>query len=107
VDIWQDSVQRAREETGYQGPDVARTIDGIGAALRVDRRAEFYAGLAKVSTGDEFDGLINLWWPQAVIDAASDDDAEDFALAHYVTAQSNKPTQYTHEQVVAEMEHAS
>ncbi|MCS0634581.1 hypothetical protein NX801_02660 [Streptomyces sp. LP05-1] len=102
--MWQDSLKRAGDETGYRGPNVVRTIGGVGEALRVDRRAEFYQDVLRVSTGDEFDGVLNLWWPQAVIDVAEDpqaaEDFADLALAHYSMACGARPTRYTHEEVM-------
>jgi len=110
MDIWQASVNQAREETGYRGPDISRTPNAIGEALRIDRRTEFYNAVATAGDGNTFEGVVNLWWPQAVIDSAPEDPAaEDFidlTFAHYADQRRDEPRQVTHEDFMAEMEHA-
>lgn len=110
MEAWQASVNQAREETGYHGPDIPRTPNAIGEALRLDRRAEFYNAVAAASDGNAFEGVINLWWPQAVIDSAAEDPAvEDFidlTFAHYADTQRDEPRQVTHEDFMAQLEHA-
>ncbi|MEU6482949.1 hypothetical protein [Streptomyces sp. NPDC046887] len=104
-------MRRAREETGYRGPEVVRTVEGVGEALRVDERASFYRQLLAVGTGDEFDGLVNLYWPLAVIEVAEDrqaaEDFADLALAYYSVACGSRRTQHPHEQVMREVEESS
>jgi hypothetical protein len=110
MDLWQSCMDRAREETGYRGPDVAHTPKGIGEALRQDRRAEFYEAVANADSGFAFEGVLHLWWQQAVIDAAPQDPAaEDFismCFAHYADERPAEPAQLTHEEFMAELEHA-
>ncbi|WP_369223780.1 hypothetical protein AB5J52_23685 [Streptomyces sp. R39] len=42
---WQSTVAEALQATGFTGNVVQRTIDGIGTALRLDHRADFYTKL--------------------------------------------------------------
>ncbi|MEU6057570.1 hypothetical protein [Streptomyces sp. NPDC047097] len=111
MDVWQSSVERAKRETGYRGPEVLRTVEGVGEALRFDERARFYRQLLTVGTGDEFDGLVNLYWPLAVIEVAEDpqaaEDFADLALAYYSMACGELPRQYPHELAMREVGEAS
>ncbi|MCK8677177.1 hypothetical protein [Streptomyces lichenis] len=104
-------MRRAQEETGYRGPEVVRTVEGVGEALRVDERARFYRQLLMVGTGGEFDGLVNLYWPLAVIEVAEDpqaaEDFADLALAYYSMACGELPRRHRHELAMREVGEAS
>ena len=77
---WRDAVAEAREATGFTGVSVPRTVDGIGSALRLDRRADFYAELGALADSGGFEAFLNHWWTQAVADSAADADARESAL---------------------------
>ena len=72
---WQNAVTEARETTGFTGEVVPRTVEGIGAALRIDRRTEFYAELGALGDPGGFEAFLNHWWTQALADSAPDEDA--------------------------------
>jgi hypothetical protein len=77
---WQNAVTEARETTGFTGEVVPRTVEGIGAALRIDRRTEFYAELGALGDPGGFEAFLNHWWTQALADSAPDEDARDQAV---------------------------
>ncbi|MGW5210487.1 hypothetical protein ACWEQO_04530 [Streptomyces sp. NPDC004051] len=77
---WWEAVTEAREATGFTGEAVPRTVDGIGAVLRIDRRAEFYTELGALGDADGFDAFLNHWWTQALADAAPHKDAREQAI---------------------------
>ncbi|MGW6909284.1 hypothetical protein [Streptomyces sp. NPDC054940] len=77
---WQDAMAEAREATGYTGEVVQRTVDGIGAALRLDHRADFYTELGALADSGGFDAFLNHWWTQALADSAADGDAREQAI---------------------------
>ncbi|WP_370260461.1 hypothetical protein [Streptomyces sp. V4I8] len=77
---WRDAVEEAREATGFTGDVLQRTIDGIGAALRLDHRADFYAELGALADSGGFEAFLNHWWTQALADAAPDTEAREQAI---------------------------
>ncbi|WP_172638964.1 hypothetical protein [Streptomyces tailanensis] len=77
---WQDAVAEALEVTGFTGEVVQRTVDGIGAVLRLDHRAEFYTELGALADSGGFDAFLNHWWTQALADSAADPDAREQAI---------------------------
>ena len=77
---WQSTVAEAREATGFDSVVVRRNVDGIGAALRLDHRAGFYAELGGLADSGGFDGFLNHWWAQALADSAPDKDARERAI---------------------------
>ncbi|KFF96722.1 hypothetical protein IQ62_34570 [Streptomyces scabiei] len=77
---WQDAVAEAREVTGFTDEGVQRTVDGIGAALQLDHRAEFYTELGALSDSGGFDAFLNHWWTQALADSAADGDTREQAI---------------------------
>ncbi|WP_254389853.1 hypothetical protein [Streptomyces sp. AC550_RSS872] len=77
---WQDAVAEAREATGFTDAVVQRTVDGIGAALRLDHRAGFYTELGALADSGGFDAFLNHWWTQALADSATDEDAREQAI---------------------------
>ncbi|WP_328360114.1 hypothetical protein OG800_24000 [Streptomyces sp. NBC_00445] len=77
---WQDVVAEALEATGFTGEVVQRTVDGIGAALRLDHRADFYTELGGLADSGGFDAFLNHWWTQALADSAVDEDAREQAI---------------------------
>ncbi|MDH2389625.1 hypothetical protein QCN29_12640 [Streptomyces sp. HNM0663] len=109
TDHWAEACSAARDESGYTGPDVPFTPDGVGRALTKERRTEFYNALARVSGGEHFDGLMFLWWPRALIASArpGEEDAAmdyaDLALAHYVKAKPQPKKTYTHAEAMEEL----
>jgi hypothetical protein len=92
---WQNAVAEAREATGFTGEVVQRTVDGIGAALRLDHRADFYRELGALSDSGGFEAFLNHWWTQALADSAPVEDARgraidfaDVAVSLYARASS-------------------
>ncbi|MFI8088836.1 hypothetical protein ACIF9R_11030 [Streptomyces sp. NPDC086080] len=77
---WQDAVTEAQDTTGFTGNVVPRTVEGIGTALRIDRRTEFYAELSALGDPGGFDAFLNHWWTQALADSAPDGDAREQAV---------------------------
>ncbi|SFN94027.1 hypothetical protein SAMN04487980_103921 [Streptomyces sp. cf124] len=77
---WQGAVAEAREVTGFTDEVVQRTVDGIGAALRLGHRAEFYAELGAMADACGFDAFLSHWWTQALADSAADGDAREQAI---------------------------
>jgi hypothetical protein len=77
---WQDAVAEARETTGFTDEIVQRTVDGIGAALRLDHRADFYTELGALTDSGGFDAFLNHWWTQALADSAADEGAREQAI---------------------------
>src|SRR5689334_10871774 len=77
---WQDAVAEAREATGFMDEVVQRTVDGIGAALRLDHRAGFHTELGALADSGGFDAFLNHWWTQALADSATDEDARERAI---------------------------
>ncbi|MFI9760815.1 hypothetical protein ACIHFB_23035 [Streptomyces sp. NPDC051963] len=77
---WQGAVAEAREVTGFTDKVVQRTVDGIGAALRLDHRADFYTELGVLADSAGFDAFLNHWWTQALADSAADEDAREQAI---------------------------
>ncbi|UUU32558.1 hypothetical protein JIX56_23115 [Streptomyces sp. CA-210063] len=77
---WQSTVAEAREVTGFNSVVVRRDIDGIGAALRLDHRAGFYAELGSLADSGGFEAFLNHWWTQALADSAPDEDARERAI---------------------------
>lgn len=77
---WQKAVAEAREATGFTGAVVQRTVDGIGVALRLDHRADFYAELGALADSGGFEAFLNHWWTQALADAAPDAEAREQAI---------------------------
>ncbi|WP_031484268.1 hypothetical protein [Streptomyces bicolor] len=77
---WQNAVAAAREATGFAGSVVERTVDGIGSALRLDHRADFYTELGALADSGGFEAFLNHWWTQALADAAPDADAREQAI---------------------------
>ncbi|MEC3996395.1 hypothetical protein VSR01_23945 [Actinacidiphila sp. DG2A-62] len=79
-DPWTAAVRQAREELGYHGAEIPRTVAGILGALRAKHRDAFHADLATLSQGIAFEVFLDQWWTQAVVDAARDDDGREAAL---------------------------
>jgi hypothetical protein len=77
---WQVAVAEAREANGFTGEVVQRTVDGIGAALRLDHRADFYTELGALTDSGSFDAFLNHWWTQALADSASDEETRRAAI---------------------------
>lgn len=77
---WQDAVTEAREATGFSSAVVPRTVEAIGAALRIDRRTEFYAELGALGDPGGFEAFLNHWWPQALADSAPHEEAREQAV---------------------------
>ncbi|WP_328502229.1 hypothetical protein OG828_23450 [Streptomyces sp. NBC_00457] len=77
---WQDAVTEAQEATGFSGEVVPHTVDGIGSALRLDHRADFYTELGALADSGGFDAFLNHWWTQALADSAVDEDAREQAI---------------------------
>lgn len=77
---WQNAVTEARQATGFTGHVVQRTVDGIGTALRLDHRADFYTELGALSDSGRFEAFLNHWWTQALADSASDEDSREKAI---------------------------
>ncbi|MFI1569103.1 hypothetical protein ACH4ZX_39870 [Streptomyces sp. NPDC020490] len=77
---WHNAVTEARQATGFTGDVVQRTVDGIGAALRLDHRAGFYTELGTLSDSGAFDAFLNHWWTQALADSAPDEDTREQAI---------------------------
>ncbi|MCF1595578.1 hypothetical protein [Streptomyces muensis] len=77
---WRKVVAEAQEATGFTGNVVQRTVDGIGAALRLDHRADFYTELGALADSGGFEAFLNHWWTQALADAAPDADAREQAI---------------------------
>ncbi|MEX2982046.1 hypothetical protein [Streptomyces sp. C36] len=77
---WAAVCDQARQESGYSGPEPARTVDAIGAALRLDHRADFYAELGTLVDGAAFDVFLDHWWTQALADNARDEAAREAAI---------------------------
>jgi hypothetical protein len=77
---WQDAVAEAREATGFTDEVVERTVEGIGAALRLDHRADFYTELGTLADSAGFDAFLNHWWTQALADSAADEHAREQAI---------------------------
>ncbi|WP_371578795.1 hypothetical protein [Streptomyces sp. NBC_01314] len=77
---WQNAVTEALEATGFNSVVVQRNVDGIGAALRIDHRADFYAELGSLADSARFEAFLNHWWTQALADSAPDEDARERAI---------------------------
>ncbi|MFH8467500.1 hypothetical protein [Streptomyces sp. NPDC017991] len=77
---WSDILQEAREAVGFTGHAVPRNLEGIRAALRPDRLPDLDAELATLSEGSAFDAFLDHWWTQALVDAATDVDAQAVAI---------------------------
>ncbi|GAA4083053.1 hypothetical protein GCM10022233_75690 [Streptomyces shaanxiensis] len=77
---WQGAVAEAKEATGFTGDVVQRTIDGIGTALRLDHRADFYTELGTLADSGGFEAFLNHWWTQALADSAPDEGAREEAI---------------------------
>ncbi|MFE7276034.1 hypothetical protein [Streptomyces sp. NPDC057623] len=77
---WQNAVAEARQATGFTGGVVQRTVGSIGAALRLDRRADFYSELGALADSGGFEAFLNHWWTQALADAAPDGEAREQAI---------------------------
>jgi hypothetical protein len=77
---WQVAVAEAREASGFTGEVVQRTVEGIGAALRLDRRADFYTELGTLTDSGRFDAFLNHWWTQALADSATDKETRRAAI---------------------------
>jgi hypothetical protein len=77
---WQDAVAEARDVTGFTGEVVQRTVDGIGTALRLDHRADFYTELGALADSGGFDAFLNHWWTQALADSTVDGDTREQAI---------------------------
>ncbi|MEV6588276.1 hypothetical protein [Streptomyces acidicola] len=77
---WQTAVAEAQEATGFTGEVVQRTVDGIGTALRLDHRADFYTELGALADSGGFEAFLNHWWTQALADSAPDEDARERAI---------------------------
>ncbi|MFE1881080.1 hypothetical protein [Streptomyces diastatochromogenes] len=77
---WQDAVTAAQQATGFTSGIVPRTVDAIGAALRLDHRADFYTELGALGDSGGFEAFLNHWWTQALADSAPDEDAREQAI---------------------------
>jgi hypothetical protein len=77
---WQRAAGEAREAMGFTGEDLPRTVDAIGAALRLDHRGEFYAELGTLADAGRFDAFLNHWWGQALADSATDEETRQAAI---------------------------
>ncbi|MFF1599608.1 hypothetical protein ACFVYV_19240 [Streptomyces mirabilis] len=77
---WQNAVAEAQEATGFTGEIVRRTVAGIGTALRLDHRADFYAELGTLADSGGFEAFLNHWWAQALADSAPNGDAREEAV---------------------------
>ncbi|MBA2945319.1 hypothetical protein [Streptomyces himalayensis] len=77
---WQTAVAEARGAIGFTGEVVPRTVDGIGAALRLDHRADFYTELGALADSGAFEAFLNHWWTQALADSAPEGDAREQAI---------------------------
>ncbi|WP_406475712.1 hypothetical protein [Streptomyces sp. NBC_01615] len=77
---WQRAVGKAREATGFTGEDIPRTVDAIGAALRLDHRGEFYTELGTLADAGRFEAFLNHWWTQALADSATEEKARTAAI---------------------------
>ncbi len=77
---WQRAVAEAREATGFAGRDIPRAIEAIGAALRLDHRAAFYAELGTLADSGSFEAFLNHWWTQALADSAADAQDRETAI---------------------------
>ncbi|WP_406438094.1 hypothetical protein OHB00_26280 [Streptomyces sp. NBC_00631] len=77
---WHGAVTEARQATGFTGDVVQRTVDGIGTALRLDHRADFYTELGTLSDSGRFEAFLNHWWTQSLADSAPDEDTREQAI---------------------------
>ncbi|MGW0823899.1 hypothetical protein [Streptomyces sp. NPDC002845] len=77
---WQTAVAEALEATGFTGTVVQRTVDGIGAALRLDHRVDFYTELGALADSGGFEAFLNHWWIQALSDSTADEEARERAI---------------------------
>ncbi|MFC4501354.1 MULTISPECIES: hypothetical protein [Streptomyces] len=77
---WQNTLTEAREATGFTSEVVPRTVDGVGAALRLDHRADFYTELGALADSGGFEAFLNHWWTQALADTAPDEEAREQAI---------------------------
>ncbi|MFI1355080.1 hypothetical protein ACH4TV_16145 [Streptomyces sp. NPDC020898] len=77
---WQNAVAEARDVTGFTSEVVPRTVDGIGTALRLDHRADFYTELGRLSDSGGFEAFLSHWWIQALADSAPDEHAREQAI---------------------------
>ncbi|MEU9186942.1 hypothetical protein AB0D14_20810 [Streptomyces sp. NPDC048484] len=91
---WSEILQDAREAVGFTGHVVPRNLEGIRAAVRPDRLPDLDAELATLSEGSAFEAFLDHWWTQALVDAATDVDAQDLAIdfADLATALRAKST---------------
>ena len=78
--VWRNAVTEALAATGFTGEVVERTVDGIGAALRLDHRADFYAELGSLSDSGGFEAFLNHWWTQSLADSTGHEAAREQAI---------------------------
>lgn len=104
---WAAAIRQARDETGYRGPDIPRTVGDIRSGLRDEHHEDFDAELADVADGAMFEVFLYHWWTQALADVAEGESARqaavdfaDLATALHATATSSGRT-YTSEEVEA------
>ncbi|GAA3795981.1 hypothetical protein GCM10022403_032330 [Streptomyces coacervatus] len=55
---WQNGMAEARAATGFTGNVIQRTVDSIGVALRLDRRAAFYGELGSLPDSGGFEAFL-------------------------------------------------
>ncbi|XES00766.1 hypothetical protein HEP87_60800 [Streptomyces sp. S1D4-11] len=77
---WRNAVAEAQEATGFRGEIVRRTVEGIGTALRLDHRADFYSELGTLADSGGFEAFLNHWWTQALADSAPNEEARGEAI---------------------------
>ncbi|WP_052745314.1 hypothetical protein [Streptomyces sp. WM6386] len=75
-----NAVAEAREATGYTADVIQRTVDSVGAALRLDHRADFYTELGSLSDSGGFEAFLNHWWTQGLADSIPDEDTREQAI---------------------------
>ncbi|MDT0441690.1 hypothetical protein [Streptomyces johnsoniae] len=78
---WSHAVEEARQQLGFPDPGVTRSVAGVAAALRPERRTEFRAELEALSEGVAFEVFLDHWWTQALADAAPGEEAREETLA--------------------------
>ncbi|WP_328494867.1 hypothetical protein OHS59_20520 [Streptomyces sp. NBC_00414] len=77
---WSEILQEAREAVGFTKEVIPRNLEGIRAAVRPDRLTDLEAELAVLSEGSAFEAFLDHWWTQALVDLATDVDAQAVAI---------------------------
>ncbi|MFF8845812.1 hypothetical protein ACF08N_24350 [Streptomyces sp. NPDC015127] len=101
---WGDFLEEARQDLGFTGQVVPRTVEGVRAALLPGRLPEFGAELGTLSEGVEFEAFLNHWWTQAMADSVQDEEGKESAiefadLAVALRARAAGGPEYSHDDV--------